>query len=673
MMKKLGISLACLAMIGTLLWGVSEEKKVLKETELDDFVTDSTNESAGIKRYALESVAEPTEISTSKIFAQYAFHSSENKYYLRFATAVKGNIKSITYTRGDQSFPVDIVYAGISANGTDYYYSPEAGLTTEETYKGEYYWACYSIRFNSNAKAFDTLDVGLSICSFEGEEFQSSRSVSLADVVSSDGYLMRNEIRILEAEDADEITGKISDSASASGGKFLESITGSTKFEGVNMDSSGMYNLNVAATWKSGSANDISSKAYSVNVNGENIGSYDVYNRSNWTGNFYETEIGPIALNEADNSIEIVRNGSYNLDYLSLTSYLKMESETPSLKEHVFRVNSFDYTATGMAIATASTGAEYAVEVNGNPYGNYKSREGDLSMGSILLHPGINEIRIEITEGECDLNYVSLTAMKSRGTLTSDGELTLEAENADYDGVTEAVAKNNPSQVFVKKIENHTTFIFDSEIQGTIDMTAIYAAYNALNDAFEFLVNNEYLSTRSLAAGNAWDRYLQVSEIAAVEVHKGMNVIDLHVLNSNFNLDCLTLSAAKSFNPSEPNIFEAERSYYAAGRLGTNTERNFIESISGDIVFHVYTSEDVQAELVIATANGSNETSNAYTLTVNGTDLGGFTSEKTGSWSAFEEFSLGEISLKSGRNVITIGKGSGNYNVDYILLNPVVK
>ena len=110
-------------------------------------------------------------INCSKIYTQYA--ELENNYVLRFATAVKGDINSITYTRAkikehdEKVQNVKTVYRGITANNITYYYDG-TDLTTDESKAGEYYWACYTISYGKSSSLIDTpIDLKINV---NGEE-----------------------------------------------------------------------------------------------------------------------------------------------------------------------------------------------------------------------------------------------------------------------------------------------------------------------------------------------------------------------------------------------------------------------------------------------------------------------------------------------------------------------
>lgn len=129
------------------------------------------------------------DVQTSKMFIQNGV-TSEGKKCLRFAVALKGNIDSLAFQRGHVEGKEDVdiksvsaIYKAIEANGKVYYYSPSSnsddGLTTDETYAGDYYWACYTIRYLSDD--FNTSNIPMTLL-INGEQ-TVTRKASLAESV----------------------------------------------------------------------------------------------------------------------------------------------------------------------------------------------------------------------------------------------------------------------------------------------------------------------------------------------------------------------------------------------------------------------------------------------------------------------------------------------------------
>lgn len=132
------------------------------------------------------------ETTLSKMFVQGTY--IENTYYLRFSTAVKGDISSITYTRGavgeqeEVSKNVSTLYKGIEAGGETYFYSTEAGtednLTTDTSFAEQYYWACYTISISKeNYSKFSSLDLTMSLIVNEDETLHAEKTVNIGSLL----------------------------------------------------------------------------------------------------------------------------------------------------------------------------------------------------------------------------------------------------------------------------------------------------------------------------------------------------------------------------------------------------------------------------------------------------------------------------------------------------------
>ena len=102
--------------------------------------------------------SENNGLSYSKMFSQVAYDEASESYFLRFATAVKGDINTINYSRkvegkGDKEVSSSVVYYGISANGSTLYYDEATqNASSDVSLKGNYYWTCYTIKFNKGSE-----------------------------------------------------------------------------------------------------------------------------------------------------------------------------------------------------------------------------------------------------------------------------------------------------------------------------------------------------------------------------------------------------------------------------------------------------------------------------------------------------------------------------------------
>lgn len=126
-----------------------------------------------------KAASEDTSVSISKTYAQYGV-DSEQRSCLRFATAVKGDLASITYTRTaldgsleEKISPVQTIYRGIVSGDTTYYYNGE-NLTENKEEAGDFYWACYTIRFDTETYKSTDFNAFLTVENSAGETFSSS-------------------------------------------------------------------------------------------------------------------------------------------------------------------------------------------------------------------------------------------------------------------------------------------------------------------------------------------------------------------------------------------------------------------------------------------------------------------------------------------------------------------
>ena len=124
------------------------------------------------------------EIDYSNIFIQNGT-SSDGKNCLRFAIALKGNIEKLSFLRGHVDCKNDVneievktIYRSIEANNYKYYYSQENGLTTDENYAGEYYWACYTIRYLDDT--FNNINIPLTV---KINDYTLTRKASLSEAI----------------------------------------------------------------------------------------------------------------------------------------------------------------------------------------------------------------------------------------------------------------------------------------------------------------------------------------------------------------------------------------------------------------------------------------------------------------------------------------------------------
>ena len=155
--KLMILSLSMLMMIPSMI--VNNENSLICST------TDVFNEKAHIEKRLLNQLADTNEtVKYSNMYVQYGYDGTN--YYLRYATAIKGDIETLNYkmfindkeyTAGEKN--ADVLYKSILSNGTRQYYNGNE-LTTTPT---EYLWTCYTIKFASEKHQADNIAVYLNI------------------------------------------------------------------------------------------------------------------------------------------------------------------------------------------------------------------------------------------------------------------------------------------------------------------------------------------------------------------------------------------------------------------------------------------------------------------------------------------------------------------------------
>lgn len=156
--------LSCLLVLTSLL-GLGFISNQQNHEDLIDYNYDAL--STNVKRYALSEMRTSSGVETSKIYVQTA--NKNNEHYLRFATAVKGDVASIKFTReligieetetvkAVQTKEIDTLYKGISSGEETSYFSGSQELIDQQiTSTKDYYWACYTIKFSENSSYLST-------------------------------------------------------------------------------------------------------------------------------------------------------------------------------------------------------------------------------------------------------------------------------------------------------------------------------------------------------------------------------------------------------------------------------------------------------------------------------------------------------------------------------------
>lgn len=182
--------LSCLLVLTSLL-GLGFISNQQNHEDLIDYNYDAL--STNVKRYALSEMRTSSGVETSKIYVQTA--NKNNEHYLRFATAVKGDVASIKFTReligieetetvkAVQTKEIDTLYKGISSGEETSYFSGSQELIDQQiTSTKDYYWACYTIKFSENSSYLSTpIRMTLSI----NDEEITTRTTSFNDELNN--------------------------------------------------------------------------------------------------------------------------------------------------------------------------------------------------------------------------------------------------------------------------------------------------------------------------------------------------------------------------------------------------------------------------------------------------------------------------------------------------------
>ena len=350
--KLMILSLSMLMMIPSMI--VNNENSLICST------TDVFNEKAHIEKRLLNQLTDTNEtVKYSNMYVQYGYDGTN--YYLRYATAIKGDIETLNYKMfiNDEEYiagekNADVLYKSILSNGTRQYYNGNE-LTTTPT---EYLWTCYTIKFASEKHQADNIAVYLNI----NNENTISKSTSLLEEMNVEPnhieaedcvYLLENGNKYTVSEDSanaqyPDSEGKISSSNfsrinNGSSGKGAVSSLSKTQngtkvyFEfTVNAPTSGEYELlarvqGIDESSINGLFNvSINGGEATLNTSNDKIlkGNQlkDQYNASsdylNWCNLFWwnMVNIGTYSLSKGENTIKItLPNGlNGNIDYFEI-------------------------------------------------------------------------------------------------------------------------------------------------------------------------------------------------------------------------------------------------------------------------------------------------------------------------------------------------------------------
>ena len=210
-MKK-GISCLCALTFALLISGVKSEKR---DDQLLESTIDEISEKSKVEKKSIRNNTKSAneDFAYSKMYAQYA-KDSDNNYYLRFATALSGNLGNITYTRSmegkeDKQLEVTTLYKRITANEETMYNNGSDNFDFKITSASDYYWACYTIKLK-NYETYHAQDITLTL-NVNGNNI-ASKTTSLDNIVNaSETISLGDYAKLVNSENIEPTTKSFSE------------------------------------------------------------------------------------------------------------------------------------------------------------------------------------------------------------------------------------------------------------------------------------------------------------------------------------------------------------------------------------------------------------------------------------------------------------------------------
>lgn len=318
-MKKISIFVLSLSLLAL--------SSINNVASLQESTLDFNNES-GITfiRNANNDETNEETIEVSNIYVQ---HGKIDGYdCLRFVTAIKGNVSSINYIRealdGSNENPkkVDTLYKSIIANGNNTYYDG-TNLTTEESYAGDYYWACYTIKFVNDTYKNSDITVNINV---DNKTQKATANLSkIIDEEKTKPYYYQAEtvaeLGVGSNKRKDNNYGYPTIDSRGFVGQLNSNKDASVKFN-IEADDTNNADLYVALNKRNEDINF--NDSFTTYINGVET-NFDVvinkFDALNWY-EFNETKLGTITLNKGNNEIMFVvkssKSNCFNFDYLKI-------------------------------------------------------------------------------------------------------------------------------------------------------------------------------------------------------------------------------------------------------------------------------------------------------------------------------------------------------------------
>ena len=310
-MKKISIFVLSLSLLAL--------SSINNVSSLHESSLDFNNESGiTFKRNAINDATSEEIVDISNIYVQHGIIDGYD--CLRFATAIKGNVSSINYVRealdgsNKNKKEVKTLYKSIIANGDNTYYDG-SNLTTEEGYAGNYYWACYTIKFVNDT--YKNCDININI---NVDKITKTTTANLSKIIDEE----KTNTYYYQAEKVAEL-GKGNKYPSIDSKGFIGQLNSnegaSVKF---NVEANDTNNANLYVALNKRDADINFNDSFITYINGAET-RFDVvvnkFDKMNWY-EFNETKLGTINLNKGNNEIMFVvkstESNCFNFDYLKI-------------------------------------------------------------------------------------------------------------------------------------------------------------------------------------------------------------------------------------------------------------------------------------------------------------------------------------------------------------------
>lgn len=544
---------------------------------------------------SIKKVATGETVENSPTFVQYA--EKEGAYYLRFATALKGNIEKLSYTReltpleGDtllasKTTDLNVVYKSISADNQTYYYNGTELTTTETEETKNYYWACYTIKF-ADADYYNTpISVSLSV----NDTALPTKTATLSDLITKYDVVIDDLTTYrFEAENLDTSNATLRSDFVAAGRGFVENgegASGGANICGYVPGSSFKISLNVledSEVYITSSMSDTNlgydlNSALKVQMDGTTLPTLnDVVFTYEGKGDYWNWKnviYGKVSLTKGQHVFTIDSiSARPNLDYFN---FAVVKYGTQEVEKVV----------TSIEIAQMPTKTQYEENQLFDRTGMVvKAHYSNYDVETITDYTvDIENKPLTISDEKAVISYQGLTATVNINVgksyqlkLTSLGDHVFEAEDLKVDdkwimredmaaaGHTTYVV-NSANSSGGKSIERYKSgTIFTLEFLATEDITlrltstlSNYDNFN-LNNGIKFKVDDQVLNSDNPTFGRRYDGDFynwQTASFDPINLTKGEHIFTVEIgIQANF--DCFNFHVTKFKDTAEPHTLSS--------------------------------------------------------------------------------------------------------------------